>query len=454
MATFTSATAAVSCAIAIQEASRAHDREHPEAAFRVRIGLNAGEPVAEEADVYGTAVQLAARICAEAAPGQILASDVVRQLVAGKGLLFNGLGAVAFKGFDAAVPVFEIRAEAEVGEQLWRDAGQQRRTRAGRRLLSWPVLAGAGALGLGTAAIVIPLLLLGGEGGTAARTDFRELRLRQESMGTMAVIPGDCVTTDIVFEGSGDVDVTGDQAGTASSAFEARVGAASACTVLRLTYTTVYTFAGSDRISVAAAGYSSQPLIGIDLENLAGGAEVIDRGVLFGGTGVYEGVGGTASCRSFGLRVGAAIGDEIGFESSGNCTFALAPASELDAITLVNVADATMITTQGGAAGARDQVTVAVVYRHNREDALTGVTLSLAMPPGVRLDPVGEDATVDGDSVRWSLPDLAGDGVATFEFTVRLISSEADVIVLVPEVTADQLDVPIRGDSLSLAVVR
>ena len=47
MATFGSATAAVACAIDIQRAFTQHNSEHPEVPIRVRIGLNAGEPIAD-----------------------------------------------------------------------------------------------------------------------------------------------------------------------------------------------------------------------------------------------------------------------------------------------------------------------------------------------------------------------------------------------------------------------
>ncbi len=75
----------------------------------MRIGLNAGEPVAEDEDLFGTAVQLAARIAAKAEPGQILVSDVVRQLAAGKGLLFSDQGDVALRGFEDPVRLYEVR---------------------------------------------------------------------------------------------------------------------------------------------------------------------------------------------------------------------------------------------------------------------------------------------------------------------------------------------------------
>ena len=80
----------------------------------MRIGLNAGEPIAEgdpdgRGDLFGTAVIVAARVAAQAQGGEILVSDVVRQLVAGKGFLFGDRGEVALRGFDDPVRVFEVR---------------------------------------------------------------------------------------------------------------------------------------------------------------------------------------------------------------------------------------------------------------------------------------------------------------------------------------------------------
>ena len=82
--------------------------------IRVRIGLNAGEPIAEDQDLFGTAVNLAARIAAKAEGGEILASDVVRQLVAGKGFLFSDRGDVALRGFEDPARLYEVR---------WREEG-------------------------------------------------------------------------------------------------------------------------------------------------------------------------------------------------------------------------------------------------------------------------------------------------------------------------------------------
>ncbi len=113
MASFSSATRALECAIAMQRAFAAHN-EVAEEPIRVRIGLNAGEPIAEEEDLFGTAVILAARIAAKAEGGEILASDVVRQLVAGKGFLFSDRGDVALRGFEDPVRLCDVR---------WREGG-------------------------------------------------------------------------------------------------------------------------------------------------------------------------------------------------------------------------------------------------------------------------------------------------------------------------------------------
>jgi class 3 adenylate cyclase len=108
MASFSSATRALECAIAMQRAFAQHN-EPAEEPIRVRIGLNAGEPIAEEEDLFGTAVIRAARIAALAQGGEILVANVVRELAEGKGFLFSDRGNVALRGFEDPVRLFEVR---------------------------------------------------------------------------------------------------------------------------------------------------------------------------------------------------------------------------------------------------------------------------------------------------------------------------------------------------------
>ncbi len=109
MASFPSASRAIDSAIAIQQAVASYNGHHPELPLGVRIGLNAGEPVAEERDLFGAAVQLARRVCDRAEPGQILVPEGVRYLVAGKGYLFADRGIVSLKGFEDPVRLYEVR---------------------------------------------------------------------------------------------------------------------------------------------------------------------------------------------------------------------------------------------------------------------------------------------------------------------------------------------------------
>ncbi len=113
MASFSSATKALECAIAMQRAFAEHN-EDAEEPINVRIGLNAGEPIAEDDDLFGMAVNLAARICAHAEAGQILAPIVVRELAAGKQFMFADLGETELRGFEDPVRLYELR---------WREAG-------------------------------------------------------------------------------------------------------------------------------------------------------------------------------------------------------------------------------------------------------------------------------------------------------------------------------------------
>jgi len=109
MASFATVPDAVECAIAIQKAFAAYNQEHAEAPLYLRIGMSAGEPIEEHGDLFGKAVQLAARLCAHAEPSRILIDQVVLDQWSGKQLPFSDLGEVTPKGFDHAVRVYEVQ---------------------------------------------------------------------------------------------------------------------------------------------------------------------------------------------------------------------------------------------------------------------------------------------------------------------------------------------------------
>lgn len=111
MAAFASAVQAVGAATQIQCGLRERDGAEG-GPLRVRIGVAAGEPVTERDDLFGAAVQQAARLCACAQPECIVVSSAVHDLCRGKGMRFSDRGDVELKGFDGPVGHFEVH---------WRD---------------------------------------------------------------------------------------------------------------------------------------------------------------------------------------------------------------------------------------------------------------------------------------------------------------------------------------------
>jgi class 3 adenylate cyclase len=93
LATFDGPARAVSCAAEIV------DRVRP-LGLAVRAGVHTGEAELRDDDVAGIAVHIAARVMAEAGPGEVLASSTVRDLVIGSGLRFNDRGAHTLRGID------------------------------------------------------------------------------------------------------------------------------------------------------------------------------------------------------------------------------------------------------------------------------------------------------------------------------------------------------------------
>jgi class 3 adenylate cyclase len=106
MASFGNVTTALDCAVSLQRAFW----QNPNIA--IRVGINAGEPIAEDGDLFGSTVILASRICAQAGAGEILIPEPVRHLLAGKSFVYADRGEFLPKGFEDAVRLFEVRWQA------------------------------------------------------------------------------------------------------------------------------------------------------------------------------------------------------------------------------------------------------------------------------------------------------------------------------------------------------
>jgi class 3 adenylate cyclase/pimeloyl-ACP methyl ester carboxylesterase len=104
MLSFVSASAAIKCACKIQQ-----QISEALSSIQVRVGINTGEVVRREAKhPFGQAVVVASRIVSECKGGQLLVSDVTKQITAGSGFSFIERGTFQPKGFNDSIRLFEV----------------------------------------------------------------------------------------------------------------------------------------------------------------------------------------------------------------------------------------------------------------------------------------------------------------------------------------------------------
>jgi class 3 adenylate cyclase len=109
MISFGSARHGVECALDIQQAITEYSKQNPERKLRIRIGLNTGEVVEEGGDIFGAAVNVAARVAGKAKGGEILISEIVRQLVGPVSeMKFEFRGRYKLKGFPDRWRLHEV----------------------------------------------------------------------------------------------------------------------------------------------------------------------------------------------------------------------------------------------------------------------------------------------------------------------------------------------------------
>ena len=108
MVMFSSPSRALAGAVGMQQAIHHHNRSDGEP-LGVRIGMSAGEAVEEDGDFFGDPVVEAARLCAAAGAGQILAADLVRLMVGRHATqTFVEVGPLELKGIPEPVDAVEV----------------------------------------------------------------------------------------------------------------------------------------------------------------------------------------------------------------------------------------------------------------------------------------------------------------------------------------------------------
>ena len=186
MIAFASARKAVSCAVAIQQRLEERNRVVPGEEVLVRIGINTGEVVVEGDDLYGQAVNAAARIAARARGGEILVSEFVRHLIgSGPEFSFNDRGRLRLKGFPDRWHLYVVMYSSGEPSDLVRFAertpfvGRESERAELRRLLA-RTLEGSGAV-----------VMIGGEPGVGKTRLSEELMRNAQREGLQSFV-GHC----------------------------------------------------------------------------------------------------------------------------------------------------------------------------------------------------------------------------------------------------------------------
>ena len=108
MVVFSTASAALTCAVAMQQAVHRHNQVSGRN-LGVRIGLSSGEVTPDDGDFFGDSVVEAARLCALAEGGQILAAELTRHTAGRRAQYeFRPVGELELKGIPDPVATIEV----------------------------------------------------------------------------------------------------------------------------------------------------------------------------------------------------------------------------------------------------------------------------------------------------------------------------------------------------------
>ena len=124
---FASVVDAVRCAVVVQQGMEDRNANLPEGErIRFRIGINLGDVMVDEGDMFGDGVNVAARIEALAAPGEICVSASVREQVGEKlPIGFTDLGEHGVKNIARPVRVYRVEKGAEPRADAAEDQTQE-----------------------------------------------------------------------------------------------------------------------------------------------------------------------------------------------------------------------------------------------------------------------------------------------------------------------------------------
>jgi len=123
---FPSVVSAVACAVDIQSAMRTRNAAEPSAPIEFRVGVNLGDIIVEDGDIFGDGVNVAARLESIAPIGGIAVSQSVRDHVGKRlDLAFEDMGERRLKNIEAPIRVYSISVDRPSSDGA-AAAGQER----------------------------------------------------------------------------------------------------------------------------------------------------------------------------------------------------------------------------------------------------------------------------------------------------------------------------------------
>ncbi|WP_256470322.1 adenylate/guanylate cyclase domain-containing protein [Bradyrhizobium sp. 157] len=195
---FDSALDAVRCGIEIQqELDKRNAGVAPERRFQMRIGVNAGDIIFDERDIYGNSINIAARLETLAEPGELFVTNTVRDHLLGHpDLAFEDRGRHRLKNIDPPIQVFRVKLAQQQKDSLLRRLRLAARRSIALLAIRRPIVTVLAAI-LAMAAVVATLPLWRDQNAQSAQASIMVLPFRSMSNDPQEGYFADAVTDDL-----------------------------------------------------------------------------------------------------------------------------------------------------------------------------------------------------------------------------------------------------------------
>jgi hypothetical protein len=422
----------------------------------LHVGLHVGDVVHESGNVFGGAVNLAARICAASAPGEVLVSDTVRSLArTSVTVQFEDRGQHTLKGIADAVRLFAVRPQ-QAGSTLEVPARGPGGLWARAPLRIAAVLVVLGIIGGGVAGGLF-LSQAGGHGGPAA-SGYQRIRYHWGYLTTVQAAGGDCQSTDLHLSLPGSGETSGEITGSIAGTGELTLYASDNCHWGTGSGVFTFTDQGGNTLSGEWDTPFYVPVATVGLTVNA--ARPSSTTIYTSGTGIYEGATGYGPCvntLAFNALGTPTAGAQADARSESECSALIAVGADVAHIEPVILELGTAVNRMTVFSSTLDLPKKAyfnVVYMNTRSQPQKGLSLRLRSPHGVAMRAVARDEKEAAAGERiWALPDLAPREVGRFVFSVTFLSAKDKTVPIVAEIDGDGFD-PVRSDPLQIEIAQ